>query len=30
MTLAGISGDEITVLLPALLCDWVRSRYSVD
>ena len=29
MTLAGIDGDEITVLLPTrFLCDWVRSRYG--
>ena len=29
MTLAGIEGDEITILLPTrFLCDWVRSRYG--
>jgi chromosomal replication initiator protein len=29
MTLAGIDGDEITVLLPTrFLADWVRSRYG--
>jgi chromosomal replication initiator protein len=29
MTLAGLDGDEITVLLPTrFLCDWVRSRYG--
>jgi chromosomal replication initiator protein len=29
MTLAGIAGDEITVLLPTrFLCDWVRGRYG--
>ena len=29
MTLAGVDGDEITVLLPTrFLCDWVRSRYG--
>jgi len=29
MALAGIDGDEITVLLPTrFLCDWVRSRYG--
>jgi chromosomal replication initiator protein len=29
MTLAGIDGDEITVLLPTrFLCDWVRGRYG--
>ena len=29
MTLSGVDGDEITVLLPTrFLCDWVRSRYS--
>jgi chromosomal replication initiator protein len=29
MTLAGIDGDEICVLLPTrFLCDWVRSRYG--
>ena len=29
MTLSGIDGDEITVLLPTrFLCDWVRSRYG--
>jgi chromosomal replication initiator protein len=29
MTLAGIDGDEITLLLPTrFLCDWVRSRYG--
>jgi chromosomal replication initiator protein len=29
MILAGIDGDEITVLLPTrFLCDWVRSRYG--
>ncbi len=29
MTLGGVDGDEITVLLPTrFLCDWVRSRYG--
>jgi chromosomal replication initiator protein len=29
MSLLGIDGDEITVLLPTrFLCDWVRSRYG--
>ncbi len=29
MTLSGVDGDEITVLLPTrFLCDWVRSRYG--
>jgi len=29
MTLAGVDGDEITVLLPTrFLCDWVRGRYG--
>src|SRR5579862_683578 len=29
MTLAGLAGDEITVLLPTrFLCDWVRGRYG--
>jgi chromosomal replication initiator protein len=29
MTLAGVDGDEITVLLPTrFLCDWVRCRYG--
>ncbi|HET7883023.1 MAG TPA: chromosomal replication initiator protein DnaA [Acetobacteraceae bacterium] len=29
MTLSGLDGDEITVLLPTrFLCDWVRSRYG--
>src|SRR3984957_3091122 len=29
MTLAGIDGDEVTVLLPTrFLCDWVRGRYG--
>ena len=29
MTLAGVDGDEVTVLLPTrFLCDWVRSRYG--
>src|SRR5215470_2605629 len=29
MTLAGVDGDEIAVLLPTrFLCDWVRSRYG--
>src|SRR5579862_8154456 len=29
MTLAGVDGDEITVLLPTrFLCDWVRSHYG--
>ncbi len=29
MTLAGLEGDEVTVLLPTrFLCDWVRSRYG--
>src|SRR5690349_4924607 len=29
MTLAGIDGDQIAVLLPTrFLCDWVRGRYG--
>ncbi len=29
MALAGLDGDEITVLLPTrFLCDWVRGRYG--
>jgi chromosomal replication initiator protein len=29
MTLAGVDGDEVTVLLPTrFLCDWVRGRYG--
>jgi len=29
MTLAGVDGDEIAVLLPTrFLCDWVRGRYG--
>jgi chromosomal replication initiator protein len=29
MTLAGVDGDEISILLPTrFLCDWVRSRYG--